>query len=134
MLTTLRRIVLEFSQNAELDSALHRMVVQIKETMNTDCCSIYLADHHKQHFLLVASDGLAERSLGQTTIGFTEGLVGLVGQREEPLNIANAQNHPQFVHAPEVEEDEQDEGDKEMKEMKEMKKMKKMMMKITDGW
>ncbi|MBA6230787.1 MULTISPECIES: phosphoenolpyruvate--protein phosphotransferase [unclassified Colwellia] len=106
MLTTLRRIVLEFSQNAELDSALHRMVVQIKETMNTDCCSIYLADHHKQHFLLVASDGLAERSLGQTTIGFTEGLVGLVGQREEPLNIANAQHHPQFVHAPEVEEDE----------------------------
>jgi phosphotransferase system enzyme I (PtsP) len=106
MLTTLRRIVLEFSQNAELDSALHRMVEQIKETMKTDCCSIYLADHLKQHFLLVASDGLAERSLGQTTIGFTEGLVGLVGQREEPLNIANAQNHPQFLHAPEVEEDE----------------------------
>jgi phosphotransferase system enzyme I (PtsP) len=106
MLTTLRRIVHEFSQSAELDSALHRMVVQIKETMNTDCCSIYLADHHKQHFLLAASDGLAERSLGQTTIGFTEGLVGLVGQREEPLNIANAQHHPQFVHAPEVEEDE----------------------------
>jgi phosphotransferase system enzyme I (PtsP) len=106
MLTTLRKIVLEFSKNAELDSALHRMVEQIKGTMGTDCCSIYLADHHKQHFLLVASDGLAERSLGQTTIGFTEGLVGLVGQREEPINIANAQNHPQFIHAPEVEEDE----------------------------
>jgi len=106
MLTTLRRIVLEFSQNAELNSALHRMVAQIKVTMKTDCCSIYLADHLKQHFLLVASDGLAERSLGQTTIGFTEGLVGLVGQREEPLNIANAQHHPQFIHAPEVEEDE----------------------------
>ena len=52
MLTTLRRIVLEFSQNAELDSALHRMVEQIKETMKTDCCSIYLADHLKQHFYL----------------------------------------------------------------------------------
>jgi len=106
MLTTLRRIVLEFSQNAELDIALNRMVEQIKETMSTDCCSIYLADHLKQHFLLVASDGLAVRSLGQTTIGFTEGLVGLVGQREEPLNIANAKYHPQFIHAPEVEEDE----------------------------
>jgi phosphotransferase system enzyme I (PtsP) len=105
MLTTLRRIVLEFSQNAELDSALYRMVEQIKKAMNTDCCSIYLADHQKKHFLLMASDGLAERSFGQTTIGFTEGLVGLVGQREEPLNIANAQYHPQFIHAPEVEED-----------------------------
>ncbi|NQZ21260.1 MAG: phosphoenolpyruvate--protein phosphotransferase [Colwellia sp.] len=106
MLTTLRSIVLEFSQNAELDSALCRMVSQIKQAMNTDCCSIYLADHHKQHFLLMASDGLAESSLGRTTIGFTEGLIGLVGQREEPLNIANAQYHPQFIHAPEVEEDE----------------------------
>jgi len=106
MLTTLRSIVLEFSQNAELDSALCRMVAQIKQAMSTDCCSIYLADHQKQHFLLMASDGLAESSLGRTTIGFTEGLIGLVGQREEPLNIANAQYHPQFIHAPEVEEDE----------------------------
>jgi len=106
MLTTLRSIVLEFSKSAELDSALCRMVAQIKQAMNTDCCSIYLADHHKQHFLLMASDGLAESSLGRTTIGFTEGLIGLVGQREEPLNIANAQYHPQFIHAPEVEEDE----------------------------
>jgi phosphotransferase system enzyme I (PtsP) len=106
MLTILRRIVLEFSQNAELDSALLRMVEQIKKAMKTDCCSVYLADHVKQHFLLMASDGLAEGSLGQTTIGFTEGLVGLVGQREELLNIANAHHHPQFIHAPEVEEGE----------------------------
>jgi len=106
MLTILRSIVLEFSQNAELDNALYRMVAQIKQAMGTDCCSIYLADHQKQHFLLMASDGLAQGSLGRTTIGFTEGLIGLVGQREEPLNIANAQYHPQFIHAPEVEEDE----------------------------
>ncbi len=106
MLTTLRRIVLEFSQEPELKSALLGMVGQVKKAMNTDCCSIYLADYHKQHFLLMASDGLATDSLGQTSIGFSEGLVGLVGQREEPINIANAQEHPHFIHAPEVHEDE----------------------------
>lgn len=105
MLTTLRRIVLEFSQNAELESALLRMVRQVKSAMSTDCCSIYLADYQNQHFILAASDGLAEDSLGQTTIGFSEGLVGLVGQREEPINIADAPNHPHYIHAPEVEED-----------------------------
>ncbi len=105
MLTSLRRIVLEFSQNTELDSALHRIVSQIKIAMKTDCCSIYLADHQKQHFILMASDGLSVDSLGQTTLGFTEGLIGLVGQREEPINIANAKLHPHFVHAPEVKED-----------------------------
>ncbi|ALO35443.1 hypothetical protein CMT41_12485 [Colwellia sp. MT41] len=105
MLTTLRRIVLEFSQEAELQNALERMVSSVKKAMKTDCCSIYLADYHQQHFLLMASDGLAKNSQGQTCIGFSEGLVGLVGQREEPLNIADAQQHQDFIHAPEVEEE-----------------------------
>ncbi len=105
MLTTLRHIVLEFSQNTQLQSALERMVSQIKSSLKTDCCSVYLANYSQQHFLLMASDGLAQDSFGQTTIGFSEGLVGLVGQREEPLNIANARSHPHYIHAPEVEED-----------------------------
>ncbi|MGJ8694248.1 MAG: phosphoenolpyruvate--protein phosphotransferase [Thalassotalea sp.] len=106
MLTTLRRIVLEFSQEPELENALTRMVTQVKEAMKTDCCSVYLADYSKEHFLLVASDGLAAGSLGTTAIGFSEGLVGLVGQREEPLNIVDAQKHPHFKYSPEVEEEE----------------------------
>jgi len=105
MLTILRRIVLEFSQEAELQNALERMVYSVKKAMKTDCCSIYLADYHQQHFLLMASDGLAKTSVGETSIGFSEGLVGLVGQREEPLNIADAQQHQDYMHAPEVEED-----------------------------
>jgi len=105
MLTTLRRIVLEFSQEMHLQIALERMVSQIKNSLSTDCCSIYLADHAQQHFLLMASDGLAQKSFGQTAIRFSEGLVGLVGQREEPINIADARNHQHFMHAPEVEED-----------------------------
>lgn len=105
MLTTLRRIVLEFSQEAELQNALERMVYRVKKAMQTDCCSIYLADYQQQHFILMASDGLAKASQGQASVGFSEGLVGLVGQREEPLNIADAQQHQDFIHAPEVEED-----------------------------
>lgn len=105
MLTILRRIVLEFSQASELDQALLRLVSEVKNALSTQCCSVYLADHEKQHFILMASNGLAENAFGRTCIGFTEGLVGLVGQREEPINIANAQQHPDFIHAPEVEEE-----------------------------
>ncbi|MBA6291643.1 phosphoenolpyruvate--protein phosphotransferase [Colwellia sp. MB3u-70] len=105
MLTILRRIVLEFSQASELDQALLRLVSQVKNALSTQCCSVYLADHEKQHFILMASNGLAKNAFGRTCIGFTEGLVGLVGQREEPINIANAQQHPDFIHAPEVEEE-----------------------------
>tara|TARA_R110000744_G_scaffold99790_3_gene192510 strand:- start:13867 stop:16146 length:2280 start_codon:yes stop_codon:yes gene_type:complete len=105
MLTILRRIVLEFSQATELDQALLRLVSQVKSALSTQCCSVYLADHQKQHFILMASNGLAENAFGRTSVGFTEGLVGLVGQREEPINIANAKLHPDFIHAPEVEEE-----------------------------
>lgn len=105
MLTTLRRIVLEFSQEAELQNALERMVYNVKKAINTDCCTIYLADYHQQNFILMASDGLAKNAQGQTRVSFSQGLVGLVAQREEPLNIANAQQHQDFVHAPEVEEE-----------------------------
>ncbi|WOH39183.1 phosphoenolpyruvate--protein phosphotransferase [Thalassotalea fonticola] len=105
MLTTLRRIVLAFGQEPELDTALQNMVGQVKTAMTTECCSVYLADYEQEHFLLMASDGLAKASLGRVAIGFSEGLVGLVGQREEPINIANAQQHPRFKEAPEVQEE-----------------------------
>lgn len=105
MLTTLRKIVLEFSQAVELEPALLRLVTQVKHALSAQCCSVYFADHQKQHFLLMASDGLAENAFGRTSIGFTEGLIGLVGQREEPINVANAHQHPDFIHAPEVEEE-----------------------------
>ena len=105
MLTTLRHIVLEFSQEIQLQKALERLVNQTKSALKTDCCSVYLADHLQQHLVLMASDGLASKSVGQTTINFSEGLVGLVGQREEPLNIANARSHQHYIHMPEVEED-----------------------------
>jgi phosphotransferase system enzyme I (PtsP) len=97
--------VSDFSQEPELSVALAQMVSQVKIAMKTDCCSVYMADYNQKHFLLVASDGLAAKSLGLATIAFSEGLVGLVGQREEPLNIADAHQHPSFLYTPEVEED-----------------------------
>ena len=50
MLTTLRHIVLEFSQEAHLQNALDRMVSQIKKALKTDCCSVHLADHSQKYF------------------------------------------------------------------------------------
>ena len=37
---------------------------------------------------------------------FGEGLVGLVGKRNELLNLADAQNHPNFKYIPEIGEEE----------------------------
>ncbi len=105
MLTTLRRIVQQVNQASELADALDLLVSETKRAFATDCCSVYLADYDAQQFLLMATDGLERGAVGRISIAFSEGLVGLVGQREEPINIAEAQQHPRFKYFPEVKEE-----------------------------
>ena len=105
ILTTLKRIVQEMNQVPDLDQALFRLASRVKHTMQVDSCSIYLADYEKQDFVLKATDGLHPDAVELVRIGFSEGLIGLVGQREEPLNIENAHQHPRFKHYPEVKEE-----------------------------
>jgi len=105
MLATLKRIVQEMNRIPALDTALFRLATRVKQTLNVDSCSIYLADYEAQHFVLKATDGLHPEAVEHVRIGFSEGLIGLVGQREEPLNIVDAHQHPRFKHYPEVKED-----------------------------
>ena len=105
ILTVLKSIVQEVNQIPRLTDALFRLAARVKETMQVDSCSIYLADYTHQEFILKATDGLARDAVERVKIGFSEGLIGLVGQREEPLNIENAHQHPRFKHYPEVKEE-----------------------------
>jgi phosphotransferase system enzyme I (PtsP) len=105
MLTTLKRIVQEVNQIPVFDDALSCLAKRLLEALKVDSCSIYLADYEQQHFMLVATEGLAKTAVGQVSIGFSEGLVGLIGQREEPINISDAQRHPRFKQYPEVQEE-----------------------------
>lgn len=105
MLTTLKRIVQEVNQIPELDDALKYLANRLQDALKVDSCSIYLADYEHQHFLLMATEGLSKEAIGNVAIGFSEGLIGLIGQREEPLNISDARSHPRFKHYPEVQEE-----------------------------
>ncbi|GAC16802.1 phosphoenolpyruvate--protein phosphotransferase [Aliiglaciecola lipolytica] len=105
MLTSLKRIVQEVSKIPVLEEALTHLTSSIKEAIGVDSCSVYLANYEKQHFMLMATDGLESSAVGNVAIGFSEGLIGLIGQREEPLNILDAQSHPRFKHYPEVKEE-----------------------------
>ena len=105
ILTVLKSIVQEVNQIPRLTDGLFRLAERVKQTMGVDSCSIYLADYNAQAFVLKATDGLAPDAVELVKIGFSEGLIGLVGQREEPLNIQDAPNHPRFKHYPEVKEE-----------------------------
>jgi phosphotransferase system enzyme I (PtsP) len=105
MLTVLKQIIQEVGQIPDLQQALMRLVVMVKEAMHVDSCSIYLTDYSKQELYLTATIGLDANAVGKVKIGFYEGLIGLVGDREEPINIENAHQHPRFKHFPEVKEE-----------------------------
>lgn len=106
MLTELRDIAQAVAQQSNLIQALECFVARVRDSMKTECCSVYIADYSQDSFILMASEGLNKDAIGQFRMRFTEGLVGLVGQREETVNLAKASEHPRFKHAPEVEEDE----------------------------
>jgi len=96
MLNTLQRIVESVNQAPEFDVALDTMVRSVKAALDTDVCSIYLADHDEREFVLMASDGLTMPKGKRVALKFGEGLISLAAEREEPLNIADATNHPNF--------------------------------------
>lgn len=104
-LETLRRIVQEVDASPSLHDALDVMVNQVASTMDVDVCSIYLLDDRNQRYVLMASHGLNPDAVGHVSLGVNEGLVGLVGQREEIVNLEHAPKHERFFYLPETGEE-----------------------------
>ncbi|WP_316672441.1 phosphoenolpyruvate--protein phosphotransferase [uncultured Tolumonas sp.] len=106
MLTTLRQIVESVTAAPSLSEAMRTLVQQTRAAMHVDCCSVYISETQRQRYRLVATDGLSLDAVGKAVLPFNEGLVGLVGRREELINLADAPAHPSFKYLPEVGEDE----------------------------
>ncbi|MDQ8936935.1 phosphoenolpyruvate--protein phosphotransferase [Acinetobacter rudis] len=104
-LDTLRRIVQEINSSVCLHDSLDIMVNQVSDAMHVDVCSIYLFDERNQRYLLMASKGLNPESVGNVALQLGEGLVGLVGQREEIVNLDNVSKHERFAYFPETGEE-----------------------------
>ncbi|MYM63489.1 phosphoenolpyruvate--protein phosphotransferase [Pseudomaricurvus sp. HS19] len=97
MLNYLRSIVQEVNAARDLQSALNIIVQRVKSVMVTEVCSAYLRDG-QGNFVLMATDGLNQSSVGQVTLALGEGLVGYVAQREEPINLEQATAHPKYQY------------------------------------
>jgi phosphotransferase system, enzyme I, PtsP len=105
MLSILRRIVQEVNTARDLDHALSIIVSRVKQAMKVDVCSVYLLDPVSQHFVLMASDGFRKDAIGNVRLKWGQGLVSVVGATEEPLNLANAPDHPRYLFVAETGEE-----------------------------
>ncbi|MGB0449532.1 MAG: phosphoenolpyruvate--protein phosphotransferase, partial [Porticoccaceae bacterium] len=98
MLASLRNIVQEVNSARSLGEVLSIIVKEVRAAMQADVCSVYLFDESDQRYVLMASEGLRSESIGKVRLGMRKGLVGLVAAKEEPLNLENADKHPNFAY------------------------------------
>lgn len=105
MLAVLRKIVQEVNAAKDLGSALSIIVQRVRAAMQSQVCSVYLLDPDTNRFVLMATEGLNKKSIGRVSMAPNEGLVGLVGTREEPLNLEDAASHPRFRYFAETGEE-----------------------------
>ncbi len=105
MLTRLREIVEKVASAPRLNEALDILVTDVCKAMETEVCSVYLADNDRRCYYLMATRGLKKPRGRTVALAFDEGLVGLVGRLAEPINLADAQKHPSFKYIPAVKEE-----------------------------
>lgn len=99
----LRKLREIMEAGGQAQERLDRLVVMVASTMVADVCSIYLtrgAFHE-----LFATQGLKREAVHATRLRAGEGLVGLVAEAAQPLNIADAPHHERFAYRPETGED-----------------------------
>ncbi|WP_347331518.1 phosphoenolpyruvate--protein phosphotransferase [Marinimicrobium locisalis] len=104
MLNSLRSIVQEVNAARDLKTALAIIVSRVKTAMHTEVCSVYLRGPEGD-YVLMATEGLNTDAVGQVRLKADEGLVGRVVTREEPINLEQAETHPNYQYFPETGEE-----------------------------
>ena len=102
---TIEKIAQAVNTAPDLSTALNKLVLAIHDALGVDVCSIYLDDKSRKRYTLMATFGLNPDSVGQVYLDYGEGLVSLVGERSEAINIENAPRHPRFKYIPGISEE-----------------------------
>ena len=78
---------------------------RVREAMNTQVCSVYMRDLAGGRYVFQATQGLNQELVGMASLAEGEGLIGLVAERGEPVNLEEAENHPNFQFLPGIGEE-----------------------------
>ncbi|MEM8561099.1 MAG: phosphoenolpyruvate--protein phosphotransferase [Pseudomonadota bacterium] len=105
MLETLRKIVQQVNAAEGLPDALDIIVERVREAMGTEVCSVYMREQESGRLVFRATKGLNVELVGTASLAPGQGLVGLVAEREEPVNLEHAESHPSFQFLPNIGEE-----------------------------
>jgi phosphotransferase system enzyme I (PtsP) len=100
----LRRLREIMAEQTSAQMRLDKLVTTIASNMVAEVCSIYLRRAGKV-LELFATEGLNREAVHTTRLKEGEGLVGLVGETAEAVNLSDAPSDPHFSYRPETGED-----------------------------
>jgi len=100
----LRRLREIMAERASAQARLDRLVAVIAANMVAEVCSIYIR-RGGNALELFATEGLNRAAVHRTRMRSGEGLVGLVAETAEPINLSEAPSHPRFSYRAETGED-----------------------------
>ncbi len=101
----LRKLHQVMAGHGDAEQRLNEIVRLIAGNMIAEVCSCYLR-RAGDVLELYATEGLKKNSVHKTRLRFGEGLVGDIAAHARPLNLSDAQSHPQFAYRPETGEEE----------------------------
>jgi len=102
---TLEEISHLASETGKPAETLMNVVALIGRRFKTDVCSAYLLEPDRANLVLAATVGLRKECIGALRMALQEGLVGLVAEQLQPVNVEHAQNHPRFKYFKEAGEE-----------------------------
>ena len=105
MLDALRQVVQDLGAAPGFRASLDLLVARVSMILDAEVSSIYLRDRTTGRFVLVANEGLETNVVGQVSLAAHEGLVGLVAERAEPVNLDKAPAHSRFLKVAGLRED-----------------------------
>lgn len=105
MLDALRQIIRDVDAATSFERALSIVVARVSMNLGTEACSVYLVDRPTGNLRMVANEGLNADAIGRVTLSSGEGVVGLVAERAETVNLDNASEHPRYRYFAEIGED-----------------------------
>lgn len=73
---------------------------KVAEVIGADSVAVYLVDSEHGDYMLVASTQIDLRKTGTIRVAHNQGLIGLIGRREEPIHLEDATQHPSYFEYP----------------------------------
>jgi phosphotransferase system enzyme I (PtsP) len=93
------------ARSHDLDETLANVVDLVAKRLDADVCSLYLTGTDLGLLVLRATVGLRREAVGRVQLRLDEGLVGLAAERQQPVVIERAREHPRYKYFPETGEE-----------------------------